>query len=73
MSTELTRSDKLRQTMIKKYGSEEAWRQFMRENGKRGGKAPKTTPSGFAAMTPEQRREAGRKGALRRWHGEKER
>lgn len=29
---------KLRATMIKKYGSEEAWREHMRNNGSKGGR-----------------------------------
>lgn len=29
---------KLRQTMINKFGSEEAWREWMKENGSKGGK-----------------------------------
>ena len=35
--TELTRGEKLRQTMILKFGSEEAWRKAMQEQGRRGG------------------------------------
>ena len=65
--TELTRGEKLRETMVKKHGSLEAWKKAMQEQGRRGGKSPKTTPSGFAAMTPEQRAEAGRIGGLNKW------
>lgn len=45
MSTK-TRGEKLRQTMIAKYGSEEAWRAFMGEIGKIGGQNGHT--GGFA-------------------------
>ena len=58
---------KFKERMIAKHGSEEAWREYMRENARKGGKAKKTAPSGFAAMTPEQRAEAGRRGGLNRW------
>ena len=64
--TELTRGEKLRQTMILKFGSEEAWKKAMQEQGRRGGKSPKTKPAGFAA-NPELAREAGRRGGLNRW------
>jgi hypothetical protein len=36
-----------------------------RKGGKVGGLA--RVPKGFAAMTPEQRAEAGRRGAAKRW------
>ena len=58
---------KFKERMIAKFGSEEAWREYMRENARKGGKAKKTTPSGFAAMTQEQRAEAGRRGGVNRW------
>lgn len=35
---------------------------YFRKMGQKGGSTPKTKPSGFAAMTREQRIEAGRKG-----------
>lgn len=34
--------------------------------GRVGGSAPARSPKGFAAMTPEKRREAGRRGGLKR-------
>lgn len=52
---------KMRQTMIKKHGSEEAMREWYRNLGRKGGSV-KGTQGGFASMTPEQRSEAGRKG-----------
>lgn len=33
---------KLRQTMIARFGSEEAWKEYMRNNGREGGKLGKT-------------------------------
>lgn len=35
---------------------------FYSKIGKKGGSTPTTKPKGYAAMTPEQRREAGKKG-----------
>lgn len=58
---------KFKERMIAKFGSEEAWREYMRQVGRKGGKAKKTAPSGFAAMTPEQRADAGRRGGVNRW------
>ncbi|WP_368858989.1 general stress protein [Mycolicibacterium neoaurum] len=37
---------------------------FYRKIGKRGGKAPRNMPRGFAAMPPEKVSAAGRKGGL---------
>ena len=69
--TELTRGEKLRQTMLKKHGSLEAWKKAMQEQGRKGGKSPKTKPAGFAA-NPELAREAAYKGLAKRWgHGDK--
>ena len=69
--TELTRGEKLRRTMLKKYGSEEAWKKAMQEQGRRGGEAVKTKPAGFAA-NPELARRAAYKGLAKRWgHGDK--
>lgn len=62
----MTLSEKRRATMIKKYGSEEAWKNALREHGSKGGKSPKTAPSGFAAMTPEKLAEVSRKGGMGR-------
>lgn len=52
-------------TLLKKYGGEEGLRKHRQENGRKGGKAI-FEGKGFAGMTPEQRREAGRKGGLNR-------
>lgn len=65
--TELTRGEKLRRTMIRKHGSEEAWKKAMQEQGRKGGMAERSGPTGFAAMSPERRKELGRKGGLNRW------
>lgn len=67
----MTHREKLRQAGIKKYGSLEAYTESLRERGRKGGSSPKSTPSGFAAMTPEERRKAALKGLRSRWHGEK--
>ena len=64
--TELTRGEKLRQTMIKKFGSEKAWKKAMQEQGRKGGMAERSGPTGFAAMSPERRKELGRRGGLNR-------
>ncbi len=50
---------KLRETMIKKHGSEAAWKEWLRENASRGGKNGHT--GGFAANR-ERARWAGAKG-----------
>lgn len=50
---------KLRQTMIAKHGSEEAWREWMRQNAAKGGR--NGTTGGFAANR-ELASIAGRKG-----------
>lgn len=41
---------------------------FYKQIGQLGGKAPKSTPSGFAA-DPERARRAGQKGGLKTWDG----
>lgn len=46
MNKELSHAEKIRQTGIAKYGSEEAWRKAQAENGKRGGMA--RVPKGIA-------------------------
>lgn len=51
--------EKLRQTMIEKHGSEEAWREWMRANAAKGGRNGNT--GGFAANR-ELARIAGAKG-----------
>lgn len=64
----MTSKEKFRQTMIKKHGSEEAWKAWNRENSRRGGKA--RVPKGFAA-DPEKAAAAGRKsGVVRSKHVE---
>lgn len=48
-----------RKTIEEKYGSVE---EFAKRLGHKGGTAEHKSPRGFAAMTPEKRAEAGRKG-----------
>lgn len=48
----LSRAEKLRETGIKKFGSEEKWREWLRESGR---KASRETPRGFATMKDKQR------------------
>lgn len=62
---EMSRAEKLQQAGIKKYGSLEAYKKALAERGRIGGRAS-FEGKGFAGMTPEQRREAGRKGGLNR-------
>lgn len=52
---------KIRQKLIEKYGSEEAYREHFRTMGSLGGKNGKGTLKGFAA-SPELASKAGRKG-----------
>lgn len=52
---------KVRETMIKKYGSEEAWKEHMRGIGSAGGKK-KNPEKGFGSMDKEKVRAAGRLG-----------
>lgn len=66
--TKLTHKQKLEQAAIRRHGSLEAYKKFMSDIGKKGGKSLRKTPSGFAA-SPERARIAGRKGGMRRWHG----
>lgn len=58
------RSEKYRASMLKKYGTEEKWRQAMREFG---ASADKTTPRGFKVMDEEKHREISKQGAKARW------
>jgi general stress protein YciG len=51
---------KIVEKMTEKHGSYEAWCEWMRSNGAKGGKW--TGVKGFALMTPERRRELGAKG-----------
>ena len=60
--TELTRGEKLRQTMILKFGSEEAWRKAMQEQGRRGG----ITTGDSKRRETEHYKRIGRIGGLRR-------
>lgn len=53
--------EKLRQTNIKKYGSEEAWAAEMSKRGSIGGKISKRK------LTSEQAREMGRMGNTKRY------
>ena len=60
--TELTRAVKLRQTMIRKHGSEEAWRKAMQEQGRRGG----ITTGDSKRREIEHYKRIGRIGGLKR-------
>jgi len=53
---------KYRQTMINKYGSEEAWKAHVKLVSSKGGKQVQSQPRGFAAATLEQRQSWGKKG-----------
>jgi len=61
---ELTRAEKIKKTGILRYGSEEAWRESLSKNGKKGGKAQ--VAKGFS-FNRELAKEAGRKGAMARF------
>lgn len=53
--------EQLEKTMIAKHGSKEAWKQYMREIGSRGGK--KTTgKTGFALMDKKKHQAISAKG-----------
>lgn len=56
-----TRGDKYRETMINKYGSEEAWKAHVKQIASKGGSRERSEPRGFA-MDLNRAREAGRKG-----------
>lgn len=63
----MDRKEKLRQAGIAKHGSEEAWREAMREYGAR---ADRTTPRGFAILKDKDRKlhsEISKRGAEARW------
>lgn len=66
--TEKSRGEKWRETMLAKHGSQEAISQIARENQKKSRQTYKGT-GGFAALSPEARKEQARKAALKRWHG----
>lgn len=77
----MSQFEKRKRTMIEnimrdeKVSAEQAERIFherLSQAGRKGGKSPKTAPSGFAAMTPEERAEAGSKGGKNRWKNAKE-
>lgn len=59
-----THAEKLREAGIRKYGSEEAWRQAQREYG---AQADRSTPRGFELMSEEKKSEISKKGAAARW------
>lgn len=61
---EKTHAEKLKEAGIKRYGSEEAWREEFR---KFGAKADRTTPRGFATMDEQKRSEISRRAAYARW------
>ena len=60
--TELTRGEKLSQTMILKFGSEEAWKKAMQEQGRRGG----ITTGDSKRRDTEHYKRIGRIGGLNR-------
>lgn len=62
----MTQAEKLKKTMIAKYGSEKAWREAQASFGRKGGKISRG--GGFSSMSKQKRQEAGRKGGLAR-HG----
>lgn len=62
---EKLRQEKRRATIIERYGSWEAYCEFMRECSAR--IENRFIPPGFQAMTPEQRSAAGKKGAEKKW------
>jgi general stress protein YciG len=59
----MERGQKIKASNIAKYGSEEAYKQHLREVAAKGGSAK--VQKGFSMMTAEQRKEAGRKGGTR--------
>lgn len=59
---------KIKATLIAKLG-EEGYKRLVVERGRKGGSAPKTRPSGFAAMDKERRIELGRKGGTKSRRG----
>lgn len=61
MAGNKTGGAKLRATMIKKFGSEEAWMDYIKERGRKGGSAK--VSKGFG-KNPDLAREAGRRGGL---------
>lgn len=70
--TKATQGDKRRQTLVAKYGSEEAYRSKLREWASKGGQ---NSPSRLDKQTPERRREisalaqAGRERAVLKKYG----
>ena len=60
---------KMRETMIKKHGSEEAWKAHMRENARKGGS--KGGVKGFAAMDRQKHLQASIKGGSASRRGKK--
>lgn len=55
----MDRKEKIKQAGILKHGSEERWRQSLRENGL---KARRDTPRGFAKIDPERVKEISKLG-----------
>ncbi len=61
----------LRKSMIKKYGSEEAWKEVMRSRGKQGGKASGTggfyyAKKNYSIDDPRHPANSGKKGGKAR-------
>jgi len=66
---EKTHAEKIKEAGIRKFGSEEAWREAMRTYG---AKADRTTPRGFQVMKDrEKHSEISKRGAEARWAKEK--
>lgn len=61
MTKQTDRYLKMKATMIEKYGSEEAWKKHMAENGKKGGKKAKANK--FFRDVPGLARKAALKSA----------
>lgn len=57
---------KQRETMIAKHGSEEAWKEYLRQNAKEGGKA-KNPNKGTGSLSPEERKRRSKLAAAKRW------
>ncbi len=63
----LTHAEKLRKAAILRHGSEEAWREWMRENQKKSQQTikEKNIHLGFAAMDKDKLKEISRMGGLK--------
>lgn len=57
MAKKLTQGEKLHRTMVAKFGSEEAYKQYLRDRGRKGG--AHKVPKGFAVLGREHASKAG--------------